>query len=118
MRNLRIILVCNNCSKIIAPIRSRCLLLRVPAPSNEDVFYFFILFLLFLFFSLFHFQIMTLTSLKNFLSFQKVIKILHKVAIKEGIKHVPEKFAGKIANNANGNLRRALLLFESCKVQK
>jgi len=35
--NLRIIICCNATSKLIAPIRSRCLLVRVPAPSVEDV---------------------------------------------------------------------------------
>ena len=33
----RIILICNSSSKIIAPVRSRCLGIRVPAPSHEDV---------------------------------------------------------------------------------
>ena len=37
MGNLRIILCCNSTSKIIAPIRSRCLLLRVAAPEPEDI---------------------------------------------------------------------------------
>ena len=37
MKNLRIILCCNSTSKIIAPIRSRCLLVRVAAPSESDI---------------------------------------------------------------------------------
>jgi len=37
MKNLRIVLVCNSCSKVIPPIRSRCLLIRIPAPSHEDI---------------------------------------------------------------------------------
>ena len=37
IKNLRIILCCNSISKIIAPIKSRCLLLCVPAPSESDV---------------------------------------------------------------------------------
>ena len=35
--NLRIILCANSTSRIIGPIRSRCLLLRVGAPSEEEV---------------------------------------------------------------------------------
>lgn len=35
--NLRVILCANSTSKIIGPIRSRCLLLRVGAPSEEEV---------------------------------------------------------------------------------
>lgn len=37
MSNLRIIFCCNSTSKIISPIRSRCLLVRVPAPEVEQV---------------------------------------------------------------------------------
>jgi replication factor C subunit 3/5 len=37
--NLRIILCCNTTSRIISPIRSRCLLVRVPAPSENEVRY-------------------------------------------------------------------------------
>ncbi|KAJ1344210.1 hypothetical protein BSLG_001350 [Batrachochytrium salamandrivorans] len=37
MGNMRMILCCNVTSKIIAPIRSRCLLIRVSAPSDEEI---------------------------------------------------------------------------------
>lgn len=37
MGNLRVILVCNSTSKIIPPVRSRCLLLRVAAPSPSEM---------------------------------------------------------------------------------
>lgn len=33
----RIILICNSPSKIIEPVRSRCLSIRVPAPTYEDI---------------------------------------------------------------------------------
>lgn len=33
----RIILICNSASKVIEPVRSRCLGIRVPAPSHEDI---------------------------------------------------------------------------------
>ena len=35
--NLRVILCANSTSRIIGPIRSRCLLLRVGAPTEEEV---------------------------------------------------------------------------------
>ena len=35
-KNIRLILVCDSMSSIISPIRSRCLLLRCPAPNNEE----------------------------------------------------------------------------------
>jgi hypothetical protein len=37
MGNMRLILCANSTSKIIAPIRSRCLLVRVAAPTEEQV---------------------------------------------------------------------------------
>lgn len=37
MSNLRIILCANSTSRLIAPIKSRCLLMRVPAPNQEEV---------------------------------------------------------------------------------
>ncbi|CAO1639414.1 unnamed protein product [Sympodiomycopsis kandeliae] len=37
MGNLRLILCATSTSKIIAPIRSRCLLIRVPAPDQEQM---------------------------------------------------------------------------------
>ena len=38
MKNCRMILICSKIHKLIAPIRSRCLNVRVPAPTNEDIF--------------------------------------------------------------------------------
>jgi replication factor C subunit 3/5 len=37
MTNMRLILCANSTSKIIAPIRSRCLLVRVAAPTDDQV---------------------------------------------------------------------------------
>lgn len=37
MSNLRIILCANSTARLIAPIRSRCLLIRVPAPSQSEM---------------------------------------------------------------------------------
>jgi replication factor C subunit 3/5 len=39
MSNLRIIMCANSTSKIIDPIRSRCLLVRVACPSQDEVSY-------------------------------------------------------------------------------
>jgi replication factor C subunit 3/5 len=33
----RVILICNSLSKVIGPLRSRCLGMRVPAPDNSDI---------------------------------------------------------------------------------
>jgi len=37
MANCRIIMTCTCLSKIIMPIRSRCLSIRIPSPGNEDI---------------------------------------------------------------------------------
>lgn len=39
MTNMRLIMCANSTSKIIAPIRSRCLLVRVAAPTDDEVSY-------------------------------------------------------------------------------
>lgn len=36
-KNIRLIMVCDSMSSIISPIRSRCLMVRCPAASNEEV---------------------------------------------------------------------------------
>lgn len=33
----RLILICENASKVILPIKSRCLMIRVGAPSEKDI---------------------------------------------------------------------------------
>ncbi len=37
MANCRLIMSCNSLTKVMAPIRSRCLSLRVPSPTDEDI---------------------------------------------------------------------------------
>merc|ERR1719444_544115 len=81
MKTCRIILTCESASKIIAPLRSRCLAVRVPAPGDEQV-----------------------------------QATLMKVASAERQK-VPSEVAQKIAQKANRDLRRALLLLESTCMQ-
>lgn len=38
MKNCRMILICSKIHKLIPPIRSRCVNIRVPAPSNDEIF--------------------------------------------------------------------------------
>lgn len=38
MKNCRMILVCSKIHKLIPPIRSRCVNIRVPAPSKEEIY--------------------------------------------------------------------------------
>lgn len=81
MSNCRYILCCNSLTKVIGPIRSRCLGLRVAAPTQDEI--------------------------ANTLQF---------VAKKENIK-LPDELATDIALKSNRNLRRAVLMFEACRVQ-
>ena len=76
----RLILICNNPSKVIDPVRSRCLGIRVAAPSHDEV-----------------------------------AAVLKTVSRKENIT-LPDELAINIARASNRNLRRALLMLESCHV--
>ena len=66
---------------MIPAIRSRCLSVRVPAPSHEDV-----------------------------------VSVLSMVAKKEGL-NLPTELASRISEKSNRNLRRAILMLQSCKVR-
>ena len=81
MRNLRLILCANSTSRIIAPIRSRCLLLRVGAPRDEDV-----------------------------------ARVLRHVAKREKF-HLPDEVSEAIVRDADGNMRKAILVLETLRVQ-
>ncbi|NXA16328.1 RFC3 factor, partial [Sapayoa aenigma] len=82
MATCRLILCCNSVSKIIGPIQSRCLAVRVPAPSIEDICH-----------------------------------VLSSVCKKEGLT-LPQELAQRIAGKSGRNLRKALLMCESCRVQQ
>jgi replication factor C subunit 3/5 len=77
----RVILICNAASSVIEPIRSRCLGIRVAAPTHEEV-----------------------------------CTDLTKTCKKEGLT-LPPDLAMRISRQTKRNLRAALLLLESTKVQ-
>ncbi|KAG8213776.1 hypothetical protein J3R82DRAFT_10487 [Butyriboletus roseoflavus] len=81
MSNLRIILCANSTSRLIAPIKSRCLLIRVAAPSLEEM-----------------------------------QTVLEHVAKKLKF-DLPPEASSQIAEDAAGNMRKALLVFEALKMQ-
>uniref|UniRef100_A0A7S4N9D6 AAA+ ATPase domain-containing protein n=1 Tax=Odontella aurita TaxID=265563 RepID=A0A7S4N9D6_9STRA len=78
----RLILVCNNQSKVIDPVRSRCLGIRVPSPSHDDI-----------------------------------CSVLKTICRKEK-KTLPDELAVNIARESSRNMRRAILMLESCHVQR
>ncbi|CAN6651050.1 replication factor C subunit 5 [Trichomonascus vanleenenianus] len=81
--NIRLILIANTTSNIMAPIRSRTLLVRVASPSAEEMG-----------------------------------RVLEEVAMKENvdIQDAPTVFAN-ITKEANGNMRKALLMLEAMYAQ-
>lgn len=81
MKTCRIILCSGSASKIIAPLRSRCLAVRIGSPTCDEV-----------------------TS------------VLQSVASKEGVK-LADGLARKIAEKANRDMRRALLMLETLQAQ-
>ncbi|KAL7503566.1 hypothetical protein ACHAXN_003254 [Cyclotella atomus] len=76
----RLILCCNNPSRVIGPVRSRCLGIRVGAPGVDEI-----------------------------------ASVLKTVARKESIT-LPDELAINLARSSNRNLRRAILMLESCHV--
>ncbi|OXB38907.1 hypothetical protein LQV05_003971 [Cryptococcus neoformans] len=81
MTNMRLILCANSTSKIIAPIRSRCLLMRVAAPTDDEM-----------------------------------TKVLNYVAKKERFA-LPSSANNAVLETSQGNLRKALLVFEAMRMQ-
>jgi len=80
MSTCRVVLVTNSTSKVIPAIRSRCLSVRVAAPSKEEI-----------------------------------VTVITGIAKKEGCS-LPSQLAERIADKSNRNLRRAILMVETCKV--
>jgi replication factor C subunit 3/5 len=78
----RLILCCNSTSRVIPAIRSRCLAIRIAAPTINDI-----------------------------------TVVLKKVANFEGIE-LPIDLANRIGEKSQRNLRRALLMLQTCATQK
>ncbi|KAI5951717.1 RFC5 [Candida jiufengensis] len=86
--NIRLILVCNSISNIIAPIKSRTLLVRIPSPTINDI--------------------------SNILN--QVAKKEH-VKFTSSSEQDISQFFNQIATVSNRNLRRSLLAFETIYMQ-
>ena len=110
----RLILCCENPSKVIDPVRSRCLGIRVPAPSHDEVGYN----LYCLLFIECTKMITRLYELSDFILpiHNQIVSILQSVARKESIT-LSSELALTIAQSSNRNLRRAILMLESYHVQ-
>lgn len=98
MSNMRIILCANSTSRLIAPIKSRCLLIRVAAPSADEVF------------------LPTVTLDAANLSVVQMQVVLSYVSKRAGF-DLPPEAADKIIQDSGGNLRKAILVLEALKMQ-
>lgn len=78
----RLILCCNNQSKVIDPVRSRCLGIRIASPTHDSI-----------------------------------CSVLKSIARKENV-ILPDELAVNIARQSSRNMRRAVLMLESCHVQR
>ncbi|CCE65718.1 hypothetical protein TPHA_0M01430 [Tetrapisispora phaffii CBS 4417] len=77
-KNIRLIMICDSMSSIISPIKSRCLMIRSSAPTDEEI-----------------------------------VNILKDIAEKEGVTVASDDILKKVAIEADGNLRVAILMLES-----
>ena len=101
MTNMRLILCANSTSKIIAPIRSRCLLVRVAAPTDDQVSTF----------------LYTSAPSGPERADGQMVKVLQHVAKKERFS-LPSSASDAITASSLGNLRKALLMFEAMRMQQ
>lgn len=79
----RFIMVCNNACKVIEPLRSRCICLRIAAPPVDHI--------------------------------APLLMNVYKREVKG--KELPRSVAERIATVSNRNVRKALLMLESCYVR-
>ncbi|KAK6160225.1 hypothetical protein DH2020_003606 [Rehmannia glutinosa] len=117
----RLILCCNSSSKVTEAIRSRCLNMRISAPTEGEIVGSIVDF--------------STSCAAEFMRYQKVsgnpeainmissalcimiVKVLEFIGKKEGLQ-LPSGFADRIAQQSNRSLRRAILSFETCRVQQ
>ncbi|KAG0475658.1 hypothetical protein HPP92_015344 [Vanilla planifolia] len=78
----RLVLCCNSSSRVTEAVRSRCLNVRLNAPTVEQI-----------------------------------IEVLELIGKKESLQ-LPPGFAARIAAQSNRSMRRAILSFETCRVQQ
>lgn len=86
--NIRLIMVCNSTSNIIAPIKSRTLLVRIPAPSEAKI-----------------------AGILGHIARKEGVKFSSPDDA------VVERFLQSVAQKAERNLRRAILSFETIAMQ-
>lgn len=106
MGSCRVILCCQNVCRVIDPVRSRCLCVRVPAPTEREV-------------RAALARRCGSRRLVGELTFPatQLVGVLQQVGAKEGVP-VPVELAARISKASERNTRRALLMLEACRVQQ
>ncbi|PON42099.1 AAA+ ATPase [Trema orientale] len=118
----RLILCCNSSSKVSEAIRSRCLNVRINAPTEEQVILLAIVIVslgetLPCTYVCSNLKDIVMLGFGYFVSYNPIIKVLEFIGKKEGLQ-IPSGFADRIAEKSNRSLRRAILSFETCRVQQ
>ena len=104
----RLILITNSTSRVLPAIRSRCLNIRVPAPSEDEIISIL--------------QVRNLQQYKNLKTIYDNLIVIslfffQSVCKKEKL-NLPPALAAKIVQKSERNLRCALLMCEACKVEQ
>mmetsp|Transcript_42 Transcript_42/g.102 ORF Transcript_42/g.102 Transcript_42/m.102 type:complete len:389 (+) Transcript_42:107-1273(+) len=81
-KQCRLVMTCSNLSKVIDPVQSRCVCVRVKSPREEEM-----------------------------------KALVHQVAKKEHLT-LPDALALRIAKESKRSIRRALLMLETCRVDR
>ncbi|PON38246.1 AAA+ ATPase [Parasponia andersonii] len=118
----RLILCCNSSSKVSEAIRSRCLNVRINAPKEEQVIRLAIAIVslgdtLTCTYVCSNLKDIVMLGFRYFVSYNPIIKVLEFIGKKEGLQ-IPSGFADRIVEKSNRSLRRAILSFETCRVQQ
>lgn len=99
----RLVLCVNSTSRVIPAVKSRCLGIRVSAPTNEEIV-----------------SILNVSIPRHFHYQETITQTLipsQNICKKEGL-HIPSELATRITEKSERNLRRAILMLEACKVQQ
>lgn len=104
MTNMRIIMCAKSTSKLIAPIKSRCLLMRVAAPNDAEVR------------GLVD-QVLLCCYLRYSTRMEKQMNACLQYVAKMEKFDLPPDTAQEIVVDSGGNLRKALLVLEALKMQ-
>lgn len=121
----RLVLCCNSASKVIEAVRSRCLNIRINAPSRDEVGMHahwkhlgdVVMWVWNQFSDSVQWLCLSYQHSQLWLVIWQILDVLLFIAKKENLV-LPPELAGRIVLQSNRNLRRAILCLEACRVQQ